>query len=84
MSNNVGPVNQRRRIFRFHMGNLSMEGFTCGLKVHLHENMRRYVINVQVCYFEGLNNGRGESVILVGKVLRRIIARNVWEGLRLA
>jgi hypothetical protein len=70
-SNNIGPVNQRRRVFRFHMGDLSMEGFTCGPKVHLHEYARRYMVDIEVGYFEGLNNGRGEGIILVGKVVEK-------------
>jgi hypothetical protein len=70
-SNNIGPVNQRRRVFGFCMGNPSIEGFTCSLKVHLHEYARRYMVNIEVGYFEGLNDGRGESVILIRKVVEK-------------
>jgi hypothetical protein len=53
------------------MGNPSMEGFTCGPKVHLHEYVRRYVVNVEVGYFEGLNDGRGEGVKFRSKVIEK-------------
>jgi hypothetical protein len=53
-SNNIGPVNQRRRrVFGFRMGNPSMKRFSCGPKAHLHENARRYVVDIEVGYFEG-------------------------------
>jgi hypothetical protein len=53
------------------MGNLSMEGFACGPKVHLHEDARRYVVDIKVGYFESLNNSRGESVILRWKAIEK-------------
>jgi hypothetical protein len=70
-SNNIGPVDQGRGVFGFRMGDPSMERFVCGPKVHLHEDARRYVINIKVGYFEGVNDGRGESVILGWKVIEK-------------
>jgi hypothetical protein len=83
-SNNVGPVDQRRRVFGFRMGDPSMEGFTCGPKVHLHEDARRYVVDIEVGYFEGLNDGRGESIILGWKVVEKNHGTEGLGRLRLA
>ena len=53
-SNDIYPIDQRRGVFRFlHSRDLSMEEFTCDLKVHLHENGSSNVLRV------GVGNGNG-------------------------
>ena len=71
-SNNIGPIDQRRWVFRFlHSGNPSMEGFTCGPKVHLHEDSGGNMLHVKVCNGNSLNDGRGERVVLGRKVVEK-------------
>ena len=71
-SNNIGPIDQGRGVFRFLYGrNLSMEGFTRGPKVHLHENSSGNMLHIKIGNGNGLNDGRGERVVLGRKIVEK-------------
>ena len=75
-SNNIGLIDQRRGVFRFlNSRNLSMERFTCGLKVHLHEDGSNDMLHIKVGNSNGLNDGRCKRVILRRKIVEE---DHVW------
>ena len=71
-SNNIGPIDQRRRVFGFlYSRNTSMERFTRGPKVHLHEYSGGNMLHIKDCNGNGLNDGRCERVVLGRKVVEK-------------
>ena len=46
-----------------------MERFTCGPKVNLHENGSSDMLHVEVGNSNGVNDGKGERVILRRKIV---------------
>ena len=80
-SNNISPIDLGRRVFGFlDMGNLSMEGFVCGPKVHLHKNGSSDMLHIKVGNSNALNNGRDKGVIFGRKVIEKDhSAEGFWE-----
>jgi hypothetical protein len=80
-----GEVNAElivQQVFSLLVKNLKSEhgGVCVWPEGHLHEDARKYMINVKVGYFESLNNGRVESIILEWKVIEKDHSTEcLWE-----
>ena len=71
-SNNIGPIDQGRGVFGFlDSRDPSMERFSCGPKVHLHENSSGNMLHIKVSNGDHLNDGRGEGVVFRRKVVEK-------------